>query len=144
MACGCGGCGVCSCCTGEIDCYFYLTNPGFVSCKESVQIDSFNGVTPVAFSIISAPTGVTISSTGLLAVPDGVTGYITIRGTDHVNNIYDIKIAIYCPLPDPRLGAGNCCDVFIRLQGCFPITITDAKGRTRTVNSDKDYQFIVL
>lgn len=142
MACGCGGCGKCDCCTKPSA--LYVANPGFISCGESFQLEVFDARGAVRWTLVSAPDGIALSPSGLLTIPLSKTGYIKVRVDDSENYTYSLKIAIYCPVPDPRLGAGNCCDILIRLQGCFPITITDAKGRTKTVNSDKDFQFIVL
>lgn len=123
----------------------YLANPGFISCGETFQVEPFNARGAVTYVLVSAPAGVTLSPTGLLTVPEGVKGEIVIKVTDSENYEATTKIAIYCPEKDTSYtGAGNCCDVIIRLQGCFPITITDAKGRTRTIYSDRDFQFIVL
>lgn len=141
----CIGCQDCSGSDSSSSTEFYLANPGFIQCGETFQIEAFNARGTVTYELVDAPSGVTLSSTGLLTVPAGTTGDIIVKARDSENYEAKVKIAIYCPTKDTSYtGAGNCCDVIIRLQGCFPITITDAKGRTRVINSDKDFQFIVM
>jgi hypothetical protein len=143
-------CNTCQVVTFSKDLLLHILNPESVDCGVSTTLIAKGGLQPYTFMLTSAPGGVTITPAGVLTVPIGVKkGTIVVRVVDGAGNIAFATMGVFCVLnpavcDDPCFLNSNSCNVILRIKGCFPLTITDAKGRTKVVTSYSDYQFLTF